>query len=97
MSAIPTTPLAPEDPEYQAIYDLWVKQGSASYVEKQSEGWLRQAIFPTAGVQPTFVLVCSSSGTTTANKTSGVTGYGRAMATKQKSHQPRGKLPKDAV
>jgi len=43
MSAIPTTPLAPEDPEYQAIYDLWVKQGSASYVEKQSEGWLRQA------------------------------------------------------
>jgi len=102
MSAIPISPLDPTDElnsaEYSRVYSMWVSQGKASYVEAQAEGWLRSAVFPHGEAYgPVFLLVCSASGSTTANKTSGITGYGKVMVTKQKSHQPRGRLPKEAV
>ena len=97
MAAIPTSPLGPNDVGYQTIYDLWVAGGRAREVEDVATGWLREALFPDGGTQPTFVLLCSSAGVTTEDLSSGITGYPRAMATVQRSRHPRGSLPKGAV
>jgi len=97
MPQIPVSPLAPTDEGYAAVFNSWVAQGRARYVEMQAEGWLREALFPDGGDNPTFVLVCSSPGTSTADLSSGITGYGRVMATVQRSRPPRGSLPKDPV
>ena len=97
MSAVPESPLVYGDSGYSRVYDLWIAQGSPSWLEYQKEGWLRKAIYPDGGATPTFVLVCSSAGETTEDKSSDVSGYGRTMASVQRSYQPRGTLPKDAV
>lgn len=97
MPQIPVSPLAPGDSGYSTIYDLWVSQGSAAYVEKLDEGWIRRAILPSGESQPTFVLLASHPGVTSENLDSGITGLGREMVTRQNSLPPRGSLPKAAV
>ena len=80
MNTIPLSPLSPDDAEnlseYIRIHAMWVQQGRASSIESLSEGWIRVALFPDGGSQPTFSLLASHPGTTSENLDSGITGLG---------------------
>ena len=72
----------PGDEGYSDLYTLWVERGRPGQIEKLSEGWLRKALFPNGGTQPTFVMVSSHND------------YGSKMATVEESWMGRSSLPK---
>lgn len=60
MSSVPAKTLSPGSAGYQAVYDKWVADGKAGWVESLRDGWLYRAIRPNpADSQPTFTLVSS--------------------------------------
>jgi len=98
MAAVPVSPLAPGDAGYSTVRDLWIAQGRSQYVEDLAAGWLRLAIFPNGGTQPTFVLFASALGSSSADLTTGVTGLSREMVTSQNTIGAHLRdLPKKAV
>lgn len=109
MAAVPEKTLTPGAAGYQAVYDLWVADGKAGWVENLGVGWLYRAVWPDAlASQPTFVLVASGADTGEhdplgvdkdgkADKPS--SGYVYAMSTGQSSLPGSGRrrLPQDPV
>lgn len=82
-------------PNYAALHALWLLDNKASTIERLLDGFQYRAIFPSGGLLPTFVLVCSSP-RTAADMAGPPAGYAGAMSLFQSSW-PRGHrtLPKE--
>lgn len=60
MASVPTSPVAPGDEEYSALYQQWLGAGQPGLLENLAEGWLRYTVRPDDEVtEPTFLLLCS--------------------------------------
>lgn len=100
MAAVPTKELLPgSGQEYDDVLAKWIKDGRPDTIESMKDGWMRRAVFPDGGQQPTFLLVTSTKGSTDdADGPQSLAGYGLTMATRQSSFGARRRaLPQEPV
>ncbi len=84
----------PGDPDYQMLYDLWIKDGKGRQLDVRFAEKMYWAEFPNGGTLPTFLLMVSLPGVTSPDLTSPLSGSQMALDSWQRTWHGNRLLPK---